>query len=98
MNCKFCNQKCEDAVITKSYGYLRCNPCKAEFRDHNNVINIFFTYKNKEYFYQERDRVGAEARFLSSVPSIEILNFSIKPSGITPSNVIEKFKLFMLLS
>lgn len=92
-NCNFCHRFCNKISLTEHYRFWRCKKCNVEFRP-NNVVNIWFQYNNDIYIYQERGH--AHSRFLKSNTG-EIFKFKTKPN-INPSNVLDKFKCYMVFS
>lgn len=99
MKCKFCNKKCINTKVTDSYCFHKCKDCDTEYRQ-GNVINIFFTYNNKKYYYQQRDVYdpNSPARFLSVGTASVAISLKEIPKDITPSNVLQKFSLYALFS
>jgi hypothetical protein len=89
MNCHYCNKPCK--VLSSSW---RCEPCKAEyFRAHTNLTTEINNYT---YIFQMRwEHAQYPARIISGRSTVNLPKI---PSNITPTNVNEKVRLYLLFS
>lgn len=92
MNCHYCNQVCRCNVSS-----WICNDCRAEFFDGH--INLYTTINGTEYTFQMRfGHYEHPVRILGSPKGVGILLLPKIPDNITPSNVNEKVRLYLLFS
>jgi hypothetical protein len=61
-------------------------------------MNIFFEHNGKEYYYQERGSIICPARFVQSGGAGEVIDLKRNIPNISPQNVKDKFKLYMIFS
>ena len=97
MKCKYCNRKLKnDKALNRVYHF--CTHCNTEYYE-SGTINMNFTLNDKVMYLQIRN--GAEdlppARLMDDETAEAILEFQTVPN-ITPQNIIEKIKLYLLFS
>lgn len=99
MNCHYCQKECKTISLGSSY---ECKSCNVSYY-HTNV-NLHCELNGKEYIMQFRytptnhPAAIIMKELYRSYPIEEVLTFTKMPSDITPSNVRDKIKLYLLLS
>lgn len=114
MKCKYCGSECEDVGGNPMHSFWQCPTCphkvtgvwlnKAFGGDKWLNFKIEFMYKDDQYLYEEcYDADGVTRCFFykrdatRQIHSFEIMKLPF-PNSITPYNVIQKFKTYMIFS
>ena len=95
MICKYCNRKIDYEPDNSIW--CHCAHCDTEFY-RNGTININVTINDKLYYFQYRTKTdnAPPARLIEDGGEI-LMEFKTAPN-ITPSNIKEKIKLYLLFS
>jgi hypothetical protein len=91
MNCQFCNKLCN--IISDTW--YQCQTCNTDFHPHAIVI---YTHINDKPYSVKLHKSGPIKLSISSAYQDPMITLADGGENITPQNVNEKLKLYLLFS
>jgi hypothetical protein len=90
--CKYCKRKITKLPTNDIFG--SCFICNTDYYT-NGTVNIFCEIKKRTYYFQYRPK--SSSRIIEDENANCVLEFNTIPN-ITPTNIVEKLKLYLLFS